>query len=699
MADQKLSALSAALVASGNDLFYMVTTAGVSQKIPFNTLKTSLSLPAYAGTGNKYVVTDLAGDLTAELRLVQSGNSITIDTSGNLIIINAATGNLSTKQDLITYPLGINSGGTGITSGSATTLIGFNSSGASSFDTYRLAASDNITILRVGTAFFFSANTGTGASTGGVVYAPTGGFFVTWSSDTLLASEKILTASDNIVVTTGANNIWISATTAASGITAAGGSNNQIQVNSQNALKGYADFYWDEANFTLGIGANTTNQVAIGVNSPNPQIVITASNGQASNTLRSTNGFESDFIGQSANGTFLVPTSSGPTDTVLLIEGRAHDGVQYLSVAGIEFKMDGLVKASSLASCIEFWTNPGISGDVKAMILDRYKDLKVGRGLWVGGTGGSLISSSSAGYIYAINAANSDTTLLFTRSTSSRSITFPDSSGTVAVAGRYPILFSSGGNLSIGTGSVGQVLITSGGVTGDVAWVNTLGGAAGAVYAPTGGFYATWSSDTLLSNEKVITAGSSVTITTDATAIYINAITSPAGAGGTQTIRIPMALLSVQVNAANAFYTAKSGTQMDAAHVSFVDSAIGVATYWCEIPNNVNSTENWNLFFKHEPDSGAGGNVALTLCGQVLSDGSVLDANTTVLISARSFPTYAFGTLAVTSAATGVMDNTLGLAANQTFYVRVQRLASNSGDTVDAIWNMKSLLLQMNVDS
>lgn len=54
----------------------------------------------------------------------------------------------------------------------------------------------------------------------------------------------------------------------------------------------------------------------------------------------------------------------------------------------------------------------------------------------------------------------------------------------------------------------------------------TSAGASSAGLAGTGSFYAVWSADPLLSNEKVITAGSSVTTHTDATAIYINAITS-----------------------------------------------------------------------------------------------------------------------------------------------------------------------------
>ena len=321
-----------------------------------------------------------------------------------------------------------------------------------------------------------------------------------------------------------------------------------------------------------------------------------------------------------------------------------------------------------------------------------------------------------------------------------------------STAGNY-IVFSADAGLSnekILQASNATINITTD-ATGFYISANTGVSASSPIYAPTGGFYVVYSGMDVLSAERVLTAGSSVTITTDGTAVYINATTSPpggspvyaptggfyiafaadanlsaekilqasnatinintdstgfyisantgGGGGGIQTVRIPMALLSIKINSANAFYNAKSGTQVDAAHVTFADSGLGIATYWCKVPNNVNSTENWNLFFDHEPDSGAGGNVAITLCAQVLSDGSVMDANTTVLLSARSFPTYASGTLAITSAATGVMDNTMGLAANQTFQVIFQRLGNNAGDSLNANWNLKNLSVQLDVNS
>lgn len=77
-----------------------------------NTLGAASSI-VYAATGNSYIVTDLAGDLTGEFRLVQSGNSITITTAAGLITINASTGDLSVKQNSVAFPLIVGSGGTG----------------------------------------------------------------------------------------------------------------------------------------------------------------------------------------------------------------------------------------------------------------------------------------------------------------------------------------------------------------------------------------------------------------------------------------------------------------------------------------------------------------------------------------------------------------------------------------------------------
>ena len=59
-------------------------------------------------------------------------------------------------------PLSVSSGGTGtIITGSATTLVGVNSSGVV-YDYYLLRGSDNATVTRLGTAYFISATTNAG---------------------------------------------------------------------------------------------------------------------------------------------------------------------------------------------------------------------------------------------------------------------------------------------------------------------------------------------------------------------------------------------------------------------------------------------------------------------------------------------------------------------------------------------------------
>lgn len=651
MADQKLSALSSITIASANDIFYIVSTgaSSTSQKITFAQVKSSLALKTFAGTGNKYIMTDTGADTVSSFRLVQSGNSITISTANNNIVINALTGNLSTKQDSISFPLSVGSGGTGNNSFGVAQILVSNDSNA--FENIASLSSGSLVVgsatteipgvLGVGSqGQILSVDSSQGnwlkwvnsSGAGGVTYAPTGGLYITFSADTLLSNEKVLTAGSSVTITTDAGAVYINAITNAAGAAVAAGSDTQIQVNSQNSLAAFPKLVW----------ANDTGRLSVRgdlyfLPGSNRAIIVQAQNST------NTQGNQLIIQGGLGNG-----TSGGGEVVIVGGDGGA-------SGAGGDIWIDGgdggatSGKGGDIEMAGGFAVGDGDGGIMYLQGGDAATSGGTNRnGGYIGLQMGAPAGTGTAGFLQIINHAGFDISVIFDDISASRRVVWPNSSGTIPVAARYPILLSSGGNLSIGTGgTVGQMLITSAGGPGDVAWVNTGGGAG----------------------------------------------------GGTQTIRIPMALLSVKISSANAYWTAKSGVQLDAAHVQFADSGVGIAQYWCEIPNNVSSTENWNIFLKHEVESGSGGNVALTLCGQVMSDGSVFDANTIVLLSARSFPTYMFGTMAVTSMATGVMDNTLGLAANQTFYLAIQRLGNNAGDTVNALWNLKVPTLQLDVNT
>lgn len=59
---------------------------------------------------------------------------------------------------------------------------------------------------------------------------------------------------------------------------------------------------------------------------------------------------------------------------------------------------------------------------------------------------------------------------------------------------------------------------------------------SGVVYAPTGGFYIAYGADAGLANEKILMAGSSVTLVSDATTVWVNALTNATGSVTIATI-------------------------------------------------------------------------------------------------------------------------------------------------------------------
>ena len=185
----------------------------------------SASSVVYAATGNDYVVMNLAADLTNEYRLVQSGNSITVTTATGLITINATTQNITGKQDSVTFPLIVGSGGTGqttltnrgLTIGSGTTAIeslaALNSGelvvGSSTLvapQILPLSAGSQGYVLstnsssRFGLAWVSTGNLGSASS---VVYAATGNTYVTMSAAGDLTAERILTAGMGINLADG----------------------------------------------------------------------------------------------------------------------------------------------------------------------------------------------------------------------------------------------------------------------------------------------------------------------------------------------------------------------------------------------------------------------------------------------------------------------------------------------------------------
>lgn len=245
-------------------------------------------------------------------------------------------------------------------------------------------------------------------------------------------------------------------------------------------------------------------------------------------------------------------------------------------------------------------------------------------------------------------------------------------------------------------GTTGQMLIRSDGASGQVAWVATGGAGSSVIYAPTGGEYVTYVANNTLSAEKVLTAGSSITIVTDATSIYINAVTGGGGAT-TKTIRIPMALMTVQPNSANAFWMTETGANVDFAHVSFVDSGNGQAVYWTIVPTNVAASPNWSVEYYCASNTNAAADACVSLYGNALTHGEVIDSAYTLLSSAAALTHFISGTMNQLASSGGTYDGVRALSSNDYVQILVFRHGGSAVDTLSSRWDLYSVVLKVDV--
>lgn len=243
----------------------------------------------------------------------------------------------------------------------------------------------------------------------------------------------------------------------------------------------------------------------------------------------------------------------------------------------------------------------------------------------------------------------------------------------------------------LGSGATGQMLVSSAGLVGGLYWANTLGGASAAVYAATGNQYLTVALAADLTADRRLQAGTGL-YATDLGADNDFLLSNSA-----RSIRMPMALLTVQPDSANAFWTANTLPLLDVGHVCFVDSGEGIATYWTTVPFNVHPDPNWTIVAYHMPDAGAGGNAIVSLKAT-----AVTHAETAAFVrisSAHSFATQATTALAIAVATlgVGVFDAVVPVSAGDLVFVEVTRHGGNADDTVGAQWNLYTLAFQCNV--
>lgn len=259
------------------------------------------------------------------------------------------------------------------------------------------------------------------------------------------------------------------------------------------------------------------------------------------------------------------------------------------------------------------------------------------------------------------------------------------------IVGSSPIAGSESEPFLLSVGSPGQVLGIVNAQKGSVAWITTGAGGAGATYAATGNQYVTLADAADLTADRVLAAG---------TGLYLTDL----GAGNnvlfsmsSKTVRIPLALATVQPDSANAFWTAKSGSIVDYGYVAFADSGNGAATWWGLIPTNVHSSPLWSIELWSSPDSGNGGNTILSMSAKVVGQLGSIDATYTNMVSVGTFFINTSNIMTVTTMSATNFDSTLTVGANSMLFVEIIRHGGLVSDTLSAQWDVLATVLRINV--
>lgn len=253
-------------------------------------------------------------------------------------------------------------------------------------------------------------------------------------------------------------------------------------------------------------------------------------------------------------------------------------------------------------------------------------------------------------------------------------------------------------------GGQGQVLSVNSSQALGLQWINSnaLGSSSSVQYAATGNNYVVMNLAGDLTNEyRLVQSGNSITITTDANTIVINAVTG--GGGGTQVISIPMALLSVEVNSGNAFWTAQTDTtRMDRAYVNMTDSGRSISTWWCEMPRNLNATPAWGIDITSEAAllGATGGFLVLNVDGMSTAVGessNTLAASTIQLVAAGSFQLNTAGILSICTLTATNFD--AALATSATDYVKIKLARQGNADTFNSDWYIYNVKINCTVNT
>ena len=255
----------------------------------------------------------------------------------------------------------------------------------------------------------------------------------------------------------------------------------------------------------------------------------------------------------------------------------------------------------------------------------------------------------------------------------------------------YPV--SGGGNLGADRvfgfssgATTGLMLITSNGTPdNNFAWVGTGGGSG----APTDSPYITYAPDGTLSAERILIGGTNMMVSSDATNFFVSA--------SGKTVSIPLALLTVQPDTANAFWTATNNATIDEGFVRYVDAGEGISTWYGIVPENLAAVPQWRVAYYCKSNTVAVSTAMVTMQARLIPHAGQIDGAYTMLSSANALSLLIGGTMNIVQSSGGNYDTPLALTRTSMLLVMINRHGGSASDTLTSAWDLYGTTMRVNV--
>ncbi len=150
------------------------------------------------------------------------------------------------------------------------------------------------------------------------------------------------------------------------------------------------------------------------------------------------------------------------------------------------------------------------------------------------------------------------------------------------------------------------------------------------------------------------------------------------------TVYIPLALSTVNIADANAFWTAIDGTNFDYGVYSFIHKSTGTLVFEGIIPQNVAGTPAWDVVLYHKSATGTSGTVGITSSAMAYSTAENHDVALTTLTTTKSTSTTTQVTITLLNG--GSLDGTLAVTAGEKFVLSLSRVGAVAPDNIVASW-------------